>query len=125
MSQSRDVESLCRVCALCCDGSLFTRVPLAPTEVVNHEALGVVTNTNGGRHVPQRCKALGSAADLDCREYAQRPIACRRYECLLVGAMRGGEVSLSEAVAVVKKAQAQPPGAQREEFLTFHFGRRT
>jgi Fe-S-cluster containining protein len=119
---SDDVSSLCRVCALCCDGSLFTRVPLGPTEVVPEAALGVVTNATGARHVPQRCQAVEG---FDCREYAQRPLACRRYECLLVGAMRGGEVSLSEAVGVVKRAQALPRGAEREEFLTFHFGRRT
>jgi hypothetical protein len=57
--------------------------------------------------------------------YAARPLACRRYECLLVGALSGGEVSFPEALAVVRRAQALPPSAEREEYLTFHFGRRS
>jgi hypothetical protein len=122
VSASSEVGSLCRMCALCCDGSLFTRVPLAPDEVVPEAALGVVKNATGARHVPQRCAALGG---LECGEYAARPLACRRYECLLVGALRGGEVSLGEAVGVVKKAHALERGPAREEYLTFHFGRRT
>lgn len=118
---SAQLESLCRACGLCCDGTLFTKVPLTATEVVP-AVLGVTTNATGARSFPQRCAALEG---FDCRVYSERPTACRRYECLLIGALRGGEVSLSEAIAVVKKAQAMSPGADREEYLNFHFGRRT
>jgi Fe-S-cluster containining protein len=112
---------------LCCDGSLFTRVPLAPGEVVPEAALGVVTGPRGAKHVPQRCAALEGTS---CREYVARPLACRRYECLLFGAMREGEVSLAESLEVVARARAlvaAGPDAhvERESFLTFHFGRRT
>lgn len=116
-----EVATLCRSCALCCDGSLFTRVPLAPGEPAP-ALLGVETNAAGGKSFRQRCAALEGC---DCRVYAERPLACRRYECLLVGALRGGETSLSEALAVVRRAQALGAGPEREEFLTFHFGRRT
>jgi hypothetical protein len=123
------LEALCQSCGLCCDGSLFTRVPLGVDEVVPHDALAVVTNEKGGRHVPQRCAALAGTV---CQVYAQRPLACRRYECLLFGALREGEVSLGEAIDVVHRAQALVATArldatkrgERDEFLTFHFGRR-
>jgi Fe-S-cluster containining protein len=123
------LEALCQSCGLCCDGSLFTRVPLGVDEVVPHDALAVVTNEKGGRHVPQRCAALAGTV---CQVYAQRPLACRRYECLLFGALREGEVSLGEAIDVVHRAQAlvatarldATKRAERDEFLTFHFGRR-
>jgi Fe-S-cluster containining protein len=123
------LEALCQSCGLCCDGSLFTRVPLGVDEVVPEAALGVVTNERGGRHVPQRCAALSGTV---CQQYAARPLACRRYECLLFGALREGEVSLDEAVSVVGKAQEHVTRARiepshagaRDEFLTFHFGRR-
>jgi hypothetical protein len=123
------LEALCQSCGLCCDGSLFNKVPLGVTEQVPEAKLAVVTNAFGGRHVPQRCAAL---AGLVCEVYAERPLACRRYECLLFGALRGGEVSLGEAQQVVSRAQAlvvaarADPGriAERGEFLTFHFGRR-
>lgn len=114
------LEALCQSCGLCCDGSLFSRVPLGVDEQVPEVKLAVVTNERGGRHVPQRCAALEGTV---CQVYAQRPLACRRYECLLYGALRGGEVSLPEALDVVRRAK-EHVAADREDFLTFHFGRR-
>ena len=123
------LEVLCQSCGLCCDGSLFSRVPLGVAEQVPEEKLAVVTNALGGRHVPQRCAALSGTA---CQVYTERPLACRRYECLLFGALRGGEVSLVDALEVVQRAQAIVVAAradssrrdERDKFLTFHFGRR-
>ena len=121
--------SVCESCGLCCDGSLFGRVPLAPGEQVPEQKLRVVTNEKGGRYVPQRCAALEGTL---CQVYEQRPHACRRYECLLYGAIREGEVSESEALHVVKRAQQlvvaarvdSSETAERDDYLTFHFGRR-
>ena len=123
------LEVLCQSCGLCCDGSLFARVPLGVSEQVPEARLAVVTNALGGRHVPQRCAALEGTV---CQVYAARPLACRRYECLLFGALRGGEVSLVDAQQVVGRAQSIVAAAradasrreERDEFLTFHFGRR-
>jgi len=121
--------SLCQSCGLCCDGSLFSRVPLGASEQVSAHQLKVITNDFGGRHVPQRCAALAGTV---CEVYSERPRACRRYECLLFGAHREGEVSLPEALLVVQRAQslvvaaraASTKAAERDDYLTFHFGRR-
>jgi uncharacterized protein len=121
--------SVCLSCGLCCDGSLFNRVPLGPTEQVPESKLAVVTNALGGRHVPQRCAALQGTV---CQVYEARPLACRCYECLLFGALREGEVSLPEALQVVSRAQQlvvearadSKKAAERDDYLTFHFGRR-
>lgn len=124
------LEALCQSCGLCCDGSLFTRVPLGLSEKVPEVKLRVVTNEFGGRHFPQRCAALEGTV---CQVYAERPLACRRYECLLFSALREGEVSLPESLAVVCRAQGlvqaartdASRGAERDDYLTFHFGRRS
>ncbi len=120
---SAELESLCRACGLCCDGTLFTRVPLTVDEAVPAVKLNVVTTQTGGRYVPQRCAALEGTV---CQVYAERPLACRRFECLLFGALREGELSLSEGLAVVKRAQDLAAAKQPElnDYLTFHFGRR-
>ena len=97
-----------------------TRVPLAAGEVVPDDALAVRATPQGGRYVPQRCAALQGTV---CGVYTQRPLACRRYECLLFGALREGEVSLPEALAVVSRSK-QLSGAELEEYLRFHFVRR-
>jgi len=74
------------------------------SEKVPEERLGVITNGFGGRHVPQRCAALAGTV---CQVYAERPLACRRFECLLFGALREGEVTLPEALEVVERVDGK------------------
>ncbi|MEZ4406374.1 MAG: YkgJ family cysteine cluster protein [Polyangiales bacterium] len=72
------MESLCRACGLCCDGSLFGRVPLAEreVEVARRLRLPVV----GGKALAQPCAAFHR----DCEVYEDRPAACRAFACALV-----------------------------------------
>lgn len=123
---AKSLSQLCQLCGLCCDGSLFKRVPLGVTEIVPDIQLRVVTQETGARYVPQRCAAL---KEVGCQVYLQRPLACRRYECLLLSALKEGELSLPEALRVVRKAKLLMTGmfsaAEKEEFFTFHFGRRS
>ncbi len=113
------LETLCLACGLCCDGTLFTRVPLRPEESVP-DLLDARSTATGARYLPQRCAGLTGTT---CGAYAQRPLACRRYECLLFGATREGEVSLPEALEVVRRAKTIAPD-ERDAYLRFHFGRR-
>ena len=91
-------EALCQRCGLCCDGTLFTRTPLEPGEAAPPPLVAA------GAHLPQPCAALSG---LRCTVYADRPRSCRRYECLLYGALAQGEVTLDEALAVVAEARAR------------------
>jgi len=95
-------------------------VPLAPEEPVPP---GVTARAAaaGGRYLVQPCTALAGA---DCGCYLARPLACRRYRCALLAALEAGEVGLPEALAVVAQARQAPASPAREDFLTFHFGRR-
>lgn len=92
-------EHLCQSCALCCDGTLFDSVPLTADD---RPITSMVTLDNGSRRLPQPCACL---AGTRCATYATRPLACRRYECMLLLAHRDGEVGLTEAQSLVAKAR--------------------
>ncbi|MBL9103336.1 MAG: YkgJ family cysteine cluster protein [Myxococcales bacterium] len=103
---------LCRRCGLCCDGALFTSVPLADGEIepARRHGLVVVTRGDGTAGVRQRCAAL--RGDEGCAVYEVRPGCCRRYRCMLLRALDEGEVSPTEALAVVEEAHARLAAAR-------------
>jgi uncharacterized protein len=89
--------SLCLECGLCCDGTLFNRVPLVESEVpLLKERLQIV---DGKYHARQPCPALDGTR---CRVYSERPLTCRRYRCLLLEAHESAEVSLTNAIGIVE-----------------------
>lgn len=112
-----DASTLCCGCALCCDGALFDRVPLAVGEQV---PLPVARLPTGARHLTQPCVGLKGRV---CSCYGERPRTCRGFKCLLLTALEGGEVSLADALEVVARARTEPAEG-RAEYLRFHFGRR-
>ncbi|MCC6332400.1 MAG: YkgJ family cysteine cluster protein [Myxococcales bacterium] len=116
-------ERVCQACALCCDGTLFTRVPLAPADEVPAEVHAVTTAT-GARYLPQPCAALRGTC---CAVYQRRPLVCRRFECLLLVGLRDGEVSEVGALELVQKAralEAEGEGERLDAHLRLYFGRR-
>jgi Fe-S-cluster containining protein len=120
------LSTLCLHCGLCCDGTLFTHVPLRATEAGPLKALGlpVKAREDGTPILPQRCAALDGKR---CTAYAERPEGCRRYHCHLFSALSEGEVSLEEALAVVDGAHALLASAsgektpEVEDYLDRHF----
>ncbi len=117
-------SELCQRCGLCCDGTLFTRTPLQAEEVEALRALSPrPVDEACGHGLAQPCAALEGTR---CTIYAGRPAACRRYACLLHGALAEGEVGLDEALAVVDEARARAAagGEGLAAFLEHHFGRR-
>lgn len=120
------LSTLCLRCGLCCDGTLFTHVPLRASEVGPLKALGlpVKAREDGTPILPQRCAALDGKR---CTAYAERPKGCRHYHCNLFSALSEGEVSLEEALAVVDGAHALLASAgagktpEVEDYLDRHF----
>lgn len=99
------LSTLCQRCGLCCDGSLFTQVPLQPAEAatLRRHALPVGERADGAPVLLQHCAALNGRC---CTVYADRPAPCRAYRCQLHLALGEGEVSLEEALEVVEGAHA-------------------
>ena len=127
--------ALCQACGLCCDGTLFSVVPLAPDDRPP-PSLTVETTPTGARALRQPCSALAGTC---CIVYQQRPLACRGYQCLLYEALQSQEENLPGALAIVARAKALTAAVQpslavarattptasalhtAEAFLKFHF----
>ena len=106
---------------MCCDGSLFTFVRLDAAEArgARSRGLTIVRREDGSDALPQRCSALSGR---DCSVYDARPAPCAHYECLLLSALRDGELSMSDAEAVVIEAhELAAAGAPVTEYLRRHF----
>lgn len=69
-----------------------------------------------GHALEQPCSAHGRKG---CSIYERRPSACRRFDCLLVKALREGELSRKEALDLVAQVRrsSEPAGLLR---LYFH-----
>jgi hypothetical protein len=122
---AHDLESLCKGCGLCCDGSLFGRVTLQPDEVVvaKKGGLRVITTGKGfggpkpaGLRPPienafeQPCSALVTAArgaeqHVACSIYDGRPEACRRFVCRLHDRFRREGGPLEPRLASVSRVR--------------------
>lgn len=118
------LTTLCQACGLCCDGTLFTSVPLTQSDETID---GVEVRSDGSRRLPQRCACLDGTR---CTAYARRPTACRRYECLLAVALNADEVPLPAALDIVATAHQRIAAARssetnavaaRDQYLRFHF----
>jgi len=92
-------DTLCTRCGLCCDGSLFADVELAPRDdSAALEGLGLVIEDDddrrGGEVILQPCGALQGRR---CGIYVQRPGCCRTFECRLLRDVRRGTMTLDVA----------------------------
>ena len=94
--------ALCVGCGLCCDGTLFARVPVEPEDEHRVEAAGLVISRETESHFfPQPCTAF---ADGQCRIYADRPPTCRNFRCKLLKSYRAGEIDIGTALEKVELA---------------------
>lgn len=95
---SPDAGQLCLQCGLCCDGTLFGRVPLAADDDMEHLATWAVRQGAKREHLPLPCAALQDRA---CIIYPHRPARCKEYRCRLLERYEKGEISFAEAAKVV------------------------
>jgi uncharacterized protein len=120
-----DLGTLCQSCGLCCDGSLFGRVPLDPDEVARarRHRLHVLDN---GKAFEQPCTALSvgeppSGARRVCSIYEDRPLSCRRFTCRLLARQEREGGPLEPRVGAVHRvrqliAELQEQGLRPADF---------
>ncbi|MGQ0508618.1 MAG: YkgJ family cysteine cluster protein [Myxococcaceae bacterium] len=112
MDSEEAVGTLCTNCGLCCDGALFTQVPLTDDDADELRRRGMkVDKVRNAPTLLLRCSALNGTC---CRIYAARPLMCRAYECKLYKSVRDGTVSLNAALATVRSTQEMKRALQPE-----------
>lgn len=97
-------SSLCIACNLCCDGSVFSSVPV--TEAERDRLATAVDFVTEGDHVriPLPCRQLG--ADGTCGCYALRPKVCRNFDCKLLKRREKNVVDHDTATEIVSEVKA-------------------
>lgn len=101
------MTKLCLNCNLCCNGSIFARVPVTEEEQARlPDDLGVF-HRNGNLRMRLPCSRLGE--DGACTCYELRPDVCRSYNCKLANRVAANEIAEPQAleiIAEIRKAQA-------------------
>jgi uncharacterized protein len=119
----RLASDLCQQCAICCDGTLFPRIPLSPSDARTLSAHGfeLSRRSNGAMALPLACQALEGTR---CTRYEIRPGSCRAYRCDLLVAVEEGRTSFEQAVGVIgeaKRLRRTAVNRELERYLEEHF----
>ena len=100
-----DSADLCLECGLCCNGVIFADVELKSSEVQSLRSK-LQSLASGGKNritkLPQPCVAFDGCR---CRIYAERPLYCRQFECLLLKNVQSGRIGRTEASRMVRTAK--------------------
>lgn len=97
-------QELCLSCGLCCDGTLFTHVPVGtePPEQLAAAGLPVEMKEGAGPQFLQPCPAWQGGC---CQVYDLRPDTCRTFRCRLLKKCEQDAVAMSDALDTVRRTQ--------------------
>jgi Fe-S-cluster containining protein len=96
-------QSLCLTCGLCCDGTIFSSVPLNPDDEISPlETVGIdiVLDSDANRSFKLPCAAHKNCT---CTVYANRPRVCRVYKCELLKRFERDEIPHEAALEIINK----------------------
>ncbi|MFZ2403633.1 MAG: YkgJ family cysteine cluster protein [Methylobacter sp.] len=96
-------SELCLACGLCCDGTLFSRVPVNNTDNIPifQETAVKAISSRGQSSFNQPCPAY---VNRGCQIYTDRPKNCRKFRCKLLDEYCERKLTQGEAMAIINKA---------------------
>ena len=95
------MSDICLKCNLCCNGSLFARVPVTEEEQVRLPDDVEFFLKDGNLRMRLPCSRLGE--DGGCTVYEDRPTVCRTYFCKLAKKVGAGDVPRERALLVISE----------------------
>ncbi len=99
---SKGIE-LCMSCGFCCKETLlFDHIHLETDETELVSQLGLTPYKKKVNH-DAFCMPCPRFKDSKCSVYAQRPRACRNYQCKLLKEYLQGTISFEESIELVRK----------------------
>jgi hypothetical protein len=105
LMETRDANSICLECGLCCNGVIFADVQLRQQDdPARLRALGLAfaqKSKIGAEKFKQSCTAF---VGCKCRIYSDRPTYCREFECLLLKGVKAGKNRPAEAIRTIRSA---------------------
>ena len=91
-------SALCRSCGLCCDGTLYGRVPLTEDDAATL-ATGQVQAQRESQ-LAQPCPHHGGGG---CAVYLRRPVVCTRFSCKTLRRYQETQLSYRQAHEIIAK----------------------
>jgi uncharacterized protein len=102
-SMASSSQSLCLTCGLCCDGTIFSSVPLKPDdEITPLKTVGIdiVSDNDANRLFKLPCAAHKNCT---CTVYANRPQVCQIYKSALLKRFERDEIPYEAALEIISK----------------------
>lgn len=107
-SSDSAASRLCTACGMCCNGTLFHMVMIAPEDSVERLYFNGLklsrTRKKKELYIQQPCNAFKNC---QCSIYPDRPTRCRLFECGQLKAVASGKITEEEAGARIREALAR------------------
>ncbi|MXO90362.1 YkgJ family cysteine cluster protein [Pontixanthobacter aquaemixtae] len=100
---SQELSDICLSCGMCCEGTLYSHIPLKPEEIAKAEGRGWKIDEigNGETGFLSPCHALSGAC---CTIYGDRPSVCGAYSCRVLRRVKNGRIAVEEGQSIIAKA---------------------
>lgn len=94
---------------------IFANLQLQPADDAERlRSLGLpVSAPRGPRHPPHLSQPCAALDGCRCRVYAERPLYCRQFECVLLKSVQAGRTQTAEALRIIATARERAEKVRR------------
>ncbi len=111
-----DSDSICLECGLCCNGVIFAKGQLQPSDDVKRlRSLGLkfAPNSKPAARNPKFLQPCAAFDGCRCNIYSERPHYCQQFECLLLKSVIDGRTEKAAALRTIRTARQRVEKVKR------------